>query len=86
MKKEEGAAGSVLGGGSFLRQEGMPGLGERNKRKGVWLITSLNVEVMELLVGETPGGVYLLLMLAQLLGKKSTPEKRYRCYDLEFCV
>ena len=25
MKKEEGAAGSVLGGGSFLRREGVPG-------------------------------------------------------------
>ena len=25
MKKEEGAAGSVLSGGSFLRREGVPG-------------------------------------------------------------
>ena len=25
VKKEEGAAGSVLGGGSFLRREGVPG-------------------------------------------------------------
>ena len=58
MKKEEGAAGSVLGGGSFLRQEGMPVLGERNKRESVWLITSLSVEEMELLVDKTPGGVY----------------------------
>ena len=57
VKKEEGAAGSVLGGGSFLRREGVPVLGERTKRKGV----------------------YLLLVLAQLLGKKSTPETRYRC-------
>ena len=60
--------------------------GERTKRKGVWLVTSLNVEEMKLLVDETPGGVYLSLVLAQPLGKKSTPEKRYRCYDLEFCV
>ena len=57
MKKEEGAAGSVLGDGSFLRREGVPVLGERTKRKGV----------------------YWLLVLAQLLGKKSTPETRYRC-------
>ena len=42
MKKEEGAAGSVLGGGSFLRQEGVPVLGERTKRTGVWLVTSLS--------------------------------------------
>ena len=40
VKKEEGAAGSVLGGGSFLRREGVPVLGERTKRKGVWLVTS----------------------------------------------
>ena len=31
---------------------------ERTKRRGVWLVTSLNVEEMELLVGKTPGGVY----------------------------
>ena len=33
-------------------------LGERTKRRGVWLVTFLNVEEMELLVGKTPGGVY----------------------------
>ena len=43
------------------------------------MVISLKVEEMELLVGKTPGGVYLLLVLAQLLGKKSTPAKRYRC-------
>ena len=42
VKKEEGAAGGVLGGGSFLQREGVPVLGEGTKRKGVWLITSLN--------------------------------------------
>ena len=75
MKKEEGAAGSVLGGGSFLRREGVPGTrkkasvierrrgfswfqDKRTKRRGVWLVTSLAVEEVELLVGKTPGGVY----------------------------
>ena len=33
----------------------------------------------KLLVGETPGGVCLLLVLVQRLGKKSTPETGYRC-------
>ena len=33
VKKEEGAAGSVLGGGSFLRREGVPVLGERTKKE-----------------------------------------------------
>ena len=42
VKKEEGAAGGVLGGGSFLQREGVPVLGEGTKRKGVWLVTSLN--------------------------------------------
>ena len=32
--------------------------GERTKRKGVWLVTSLNVEKRKSLVGKTPGGVY----------------------------
>ena len=31
-------------------------LGERTKRKGVWLVISLDVKEMELLVGETSGG------------------------------
>ena len=47
MKKEEGAAGSVLGGGS-----------SRTKRRCVWLVISLKVEEMELLVGKMSGGVY----------------------------
>ena len=33
-------------------------LGERTKRRGVWLVTSLNMEERELLVSKTPGGVY----------------------------
>ena len=33
VKKEEGVAGSVLGGGSFLRREGVPGV--RTTRRGV---------------------------------------------------
>ena len=41
MKKGEGAAGSVLGGGSF-----------RTKRRCVWLVISLKVEETELLVGK----------------------------------
>ena len=32
--------------------------GEWTKRRGVWLITSLDEEEMELLVGKTPGEVY----------------------------
>ena len=31
-------------------------LGERTKRKGVWLVISLDVKEMELPVGETSGG------------------------------
>ena len=42
VMKEEGTAGRVLGGGSFLRQEGVPVLGERTRRTGVWLVTSLS--------------------------------------------
>ena len=44
LKKEEGAAGSVLGGGS-----------SRVKRRCVWLVIPLDVKKMESLVGETPG-------------------------------
>ena len=34
-------------------------LGERTKRRGVWLVISRDVKEMELLVGETPGGSLL---------------------------
>ena len=50
-------------------------LGERTKRRGVWLVTALNVEEMGLLVGKTPGEV-LFLMLVRLLGKEFTLGKR----------
>ena len=35
MKKEEGVAGSVLGGGSFLRREGVPGKKKEGTAGGV---------------------------------------------------
>ena len=47
----------------------LPGAG------GVWLVISLNMEEMKLLVSMGPGE---LGELVQLLGKKSTPGKRYR--------
>ena len=34
-------------------------LGERTKRRGVWLVIPLDVKEMELLVGKTPGGSLL---------------------------
>ena len=37
------------------RRRGFEVLGERTKRRDVWLVISLDVEEMELLVGETPG-------------------------------
>ena len=32
--------------------------GVRTEKRGVWLVTSLNMEEKELLVGKTPGRVY----------------------------
>ena len=45
VKKEEGAAGSVLGGGSFLRREGVPVLGERTKKESYWSVRRLEESV-----------------------------------------
>ena len=78
MKKKEGAAGGVLGGGSFLRREGVPGTRKKapviERRRGFSWTRGPKGEVS----GRLEESI-LLLMLALLLGKKSTSEKRYRC-------
>ena len=75
---EEGADG-VSGatdeeGGSCLEV-----LGERTKRKGVWLVISLDVKEMELLVGETSGGGLLCSWYwFNSKGRSLHLERRYR--------
>ena len=47
------------------------------------MVISLNVEEIELLVDTTPGvSLFLLLMLAQLIGKRPTPGRRYGYKEL----